>query len=66
MKSLSPRAVLVAYVRRYPTQSAAADTLGITKGYLGDLLHGKREFSDRMLAALGLVMERRIVRVRKG
>lgn len=36
------------------TQEKAAARLGIGPSYLSDLLHGRRLFSDAMLAKLGL------------
>ena len=52
--SRKPRYYLEAFVARYPTQQAAAKTLGISQSYLNALLRGRRTFSIRMLKKLGL------------
>ena len=52
--SPDPAAVLRAFVAQHPTQTAAARALGVGDAYLSDLLHGRRLFSDVMLAKLGL------------
>jgi plasmid maintenance system antidote protein VapI len=49
-----PLSILTAFVLKYPTQSLAAQALGIRPTYLSDLLLGRRAFSPRMLAKLGL------------
>lgn len=41
-----------------PTQKATAKELGISPQYLGDILAGRREISDRVAKALGF---RRVV-----
>ncbi len=41
-------------VKREGTQQNAAARLEIAPSHLGDLLHGRRTFSDAMLAKLGL------------
>ena len=54
-------AVLRKIVARYPSQTAAAASLKLTKQYLHDILHGRRKLSDRVLAKLGLARDVRIV-----
>ncbi len=54
MREIDPADALRAFVARYPTAQAAAAALGITPSYLVDLRRGRRAFSARMLAALGL------------
>jgi hypothetical protein len=54
MKETDPMDALRRYVSAYKTQAAAASALDITPAYLSDLLAGRRNFSERMLAALGL------------
>lgn len=58
MKERDPREALMALVKQMGTQTAVARSLGIGDSYLSDLLHGRRDFSDEMLAKLGL---RRVV-----
>jgi DNA-binding transcriptional regulator YdaS (Cro superfamily) len=59
---MSPEALAVAKLRaliaEQGSQQAAAKRLGVSGAYVNDLLHGRREFSDRMLKKLGL---RRVV-----
>ena len=57
-KSIDPVTVLRAFVARYDTRQAAARDMGVSSVYLGDLLGGRRKFSDRILAKLKL---RRVV-----
>lgn len=45
-----------------PTQKATAEELGISPQYLGDILAGRREISDRVAKALGF---RRVVTFEK-
>ena len=54
MKELDPRERLKAFVARFPTQKAAAQALGISNVYVSDLLNGRRDINNRMLAKLGL------------
>ena len=58
MKERNPRELLAGLVKQMGTQSAVAKSLGIGESYMSDLLNGRREFSDEMLAKLGL---RRVV-----
>jgi transcriptional regulator with XRE-family HTH domain len=55
---------LRAFVQRHDRQRDAAKALGISPQYLGDLLRGRRAFSDGMLKKLGLRMRRVLVEVR--
>lgn len=55
-----PIVVLRAFVARYDTQNDAAAALQITPSYLSELLMGRRTFSERMAARIGL--EWRLVR----
>lgn len=41
-------------VTREGSQQAAAAKLEIVPSYVGDLLHGRRKFSDSVLGKLGL------------
>jgi DNA-binding transcriptional regulator YdaS (Cro superfamily) len=54
LKEIDPRTRLQAVVGRYPTQQDAAAELGISPSYLSDMLAGKRNISDRILAWIGL------------
>lgn len=58
MKELDPLATLKTFVAGHPNQRTAAAALGITQSYLSDLVNGRRDLSDQLLAQLGL---RRIV-----
>ncbi len=53
-KHTDPLDVLEAFVARYKTKKDAAFALNIGQSYLGDLLEGRRDFSDQMLEKLGL------------
>lgn len=48
------RRKLAAHVTRFDTQALAAKNLGISAQYLGDLLKGRRTFSESILGKLGL------------
>lgn len=54
MKQTDPRDALQRVVAKAGTQGAAAALLGFKQAYINDLLHGRRQFSEKMLAALGL------------
>ncbi len=54
MKTWDPRKTLEQVVKEAGTQRAAADKLDISQQYLCDLLSGRRPFSEKMLAKLGL------------
>jgi transcriptional regulator with XRE-family HTH domain len=54
LKEVDPRQRLRKVVARYPTQQDAAAALGIAPSYLSDMLAGKRNVSDRILAWIGL------------
>mgnify|MGYP001611010741 CR=1 FL=1 len=54
LKEVDPLTELQRYVAQYPTQTAAAAALGITKMYLTDLLLGRRGISETILEKLGL------------
>jgi hypothetical protein len=54
MAEVNPADVLRKIVAKYPTQRAAAKSLGISEVYLCDLLRGRRPFSTRVLKTLGL------------
>jgi len=45
---------LLTLVRIEGSQKAAADKLGITPGYLSDLLRGNRKPGEKLLVKLGL------------
>lgn len=61
MKPIDPLTHLQQFVKRHTTQKAAASALGISGPYLGDLLKGRRDFSDEMLDRLGLTRKTMIV-----
>lgn len=63
MKSeqLQPVAALKAFVTRHGSQTRAGRALGVTQGYVSDLLNGRRDFSDSMLRKLGLKRVSQIV-----
>lgn len=54
MKQVEPIDRLRAFVAKYGTQNDAAAALEISRPYLSDILNGRREFSDTILARLGL------------
>lgn len=47
------RNALALWVAEYPTKKAAAAALGISQGYLGDLLVGNRQAPEWLLEKLG-------------
>lgn len=51
---VKPGEELEAYVKRFPSQVAAARSMGITRSYLNHMLAGRRGFSDAILEHLGL------------
>lgn len=51
---VDPMPVLRQFVKTFPSQRHAAAKLGISQQYLTDILHGRRDFSDRILQAVGL------------
>jgi plasmid maintenance system antidote protein VapI len=53
-QQINPAERLQAFVAKYPTQRSAAEALEISGPYLSDLLSGRREISDAILARLGL------------
>jgi DNA-binding transcriptional regulator YdaS (Cro superfamily) len=53
-KDIDPKAWLRALVGRHGTQKAAAKALGVSPAYLSDMLMGRRDISERILAKLGL------------
>lgn len=58
MRETNPTDALIAYCKRFPRQLDAAAALQITPAYLSDLINGRRDITDPLLAKLGL---RRIV-----
>ena len=54
MTTADPIKALHRVVDACVTQRAAAKKLGISEPFMSDLLRGRRTFSDRMLAKLGL------------
>jgi len=54
LKEVDPRERLREIAAAYPTQQALAEEWGITPSYLSELLSGKRDVSDRILALIGL------------
>ena len=50
----NPITELKARVATYQTQNEAARALGVSSGYLSDLMNGKRGFGNKMLKALGI------------
>lgn len=62
-REIEPLEALRAFVAKHPTQQAAAEALGVSPVYVSDLLNERRDFSDNMLAKLGL--RRTVVEVKK-
>ena len=60
-KQIQPMDVLRAFVAKRESQRQAAQDLGVSAPYLSDILAGKRGFSTRLLAALGLRRERTVL-----
>jgi hypothetical protein len=58
---VDPRKMLAWYTARYATQAAAAKSLGVSRAFLGQCLHGKVPIPTRLLTRLGL--RRAVVRV---
>jgi len=54
VKTVNPTEALRRFVDQHGTQTAAAQSLGISGAYLNDMLHGHRNISPRILAKLGL------------
>lgn len=54
MKTRDPKTLLAKLVAEHGTQSKAADALGISAVYFSDLMNDRRDFSEVMLAKLGL------------
>lgn len=60
-RAKNPLVTLERYVDKHKNKSEAAKALGISLPYLSDLLRGRRDFSDDMLARIGLRRESHIV-----
>lgn len=58
---VDPRKMLAWYTSRYATQAAAAKSLGVSRAFLGQCLHGHSPIPTRILMRLGL--RRAVVRV---
>jgi len=54
MATVNPITELRKYIKMHGTQHAAAQALGVSDTFVGYLLRGRRTFSDRVLAELGL------------
>lgn len=54
LREIDPRDRLRQFVAEHTYQQNAAAALGVSPSFLSDLLRGRRTFSPRMLAALGL------------
>lgn len=54
VKIVDPIEELKAFVSRYPTQKAAAEALGISQGFLSDMLQGSRDVSARIREHLNI------------
>ena len=54
MKRVNPVERLIALERGLGTRKALAAKLGIGPSYLSDIIHGRRDVSDRLLLKLGL------------
>jgi hypothetical protein len=54
VKAVDPLDVLRQFVATHPTQVVAAAALGIKPAYLSDILNERRDFSETILAKLGL------------
>ncbi len=59
-KPVDPQRALASLILRHGSQQAAAEAIGISASYFSELVLGRKTYSDRLLAALGL--ERIIVR----
>ena len=49
----NPNDALRAFVDKHGTQIKAAAAMGITQGYLSDLLRNKRDITDTVLEKIG-------------
>ena len=56
---MNPLLLLRKGVKKAGSQTAYAQSLGISPSYLNDLLKERRAFSDRLLKKLGVVKETR-------
>lgn len=54
MAEVNERQALERFVARYRTQQLAAEAIGLSPQYLGQLLHGARPLPVWVLAKLGL------------
>jgi plasmid maintenance system antidote protein VapI len=58
VKEIDPIVALESFIKKHKTAKAAAEELGISSGYLSEIVNGRRDFSDAILEKLGL---RRII-----
>jgi hypothetical protein len=63
MNDVMLRARLAGFAKKHQTQKRAADALGISAQYLGDILKGYRPVPARVAEQLGYKRETRLVRV---
>ena len=54
VKQTDPMERLKRMIDAHGSQSQTARAIGVSRGYLHDVLHGKRAMSDKMLRRLGL------------
>jgi plasmid maintenance system antidote protein VapI len=64
MRETNPTDALLAYVDQFPFQRDAAKALKISPAYLSDLVNGRRDITDPLLAKLGL--RRVVIKAEKG
>lgn len=62
MKTIDPVGHLEALVKKHGTQRKAANAVKISPVYFSDLIHGRRDFSDKMLERLGLKRTTNVVK----
>ena len=54
VKHINPQTRLILYVGRFRTQQAAANALGVDKGFLSRMVRGKEPVSQNVMTKLGL------------
>ena len=54
VREIDPLVVLKKIVSQHGSQAAAAAALGVSPQFLGDLLHGRRDCSQKVLERMGL------------
>lgn len=54
MRALDPLAELHKFCEQFETKGDAASALSVSKQYLSDMIHARRDISPRLLKKLGL------------